>query len=124
EFCLDLFQPSGHGRRRKRRSRPKLYSNVIEMANGHNESLSNLHGRALNHEQNNFVDIIKSVADNITVLPASTEAEQVEAHTPSLPSLPKPQSLAGPTPMTQSLVKEGPFTSIGDNIGVTVIMPE
>lgn len=156
EFCLDLFQPSGHGKRRRRKTR-HYAEGLIEVSEGHNVSLStllpsrttslaeglqNFDSSKVNDQsadENTTLHHTKPVDENTTLhrIKAANESTTLHHHAKSvnesteLQPLPLPESLthsdpvvSSPAPNGPSQAPDGPSTSIGDNIGITVIMPE
>ncbi|XP_042883766.1 uncharacterized protein LOC122260513 [Penaeus japonicus] len=106
EFCLDLFQPSGHGRRRRRRKTTFYTDGVLEVSASHGASLSAL-------------------------LPSRTPRARTPAHVPAAPATPAQDSgrnvslnLLPEAKALSASSAPGSSAKIGDNIGVTVIMPE
>nr|XP_045626445.1 uncharacterized protein LOC123775357 [Procambarus clarkii] len=110
EFCLDLFQPSGHGRRRRRK--PTHYAEgLLEVSEGNNVSLSTLLPGRTTSLTDAFQDFVS----------AKVEVQPVVENT-TTPLLPPPEALA--QALASSPPPDAPSTSIGDNVGITVIMPQ
>ncbi|XP_042242564.1 uncharacterized protein LOC121879839 isoform X2 [Homarus americanus] len=127
EFCLDLFQPSGHGRRRRRKT--TYYAEGLMEASGpENVTLSShLPGRTTSHADSHHG---LSLAP-LFVTPQSGNATTTSNQLPHpealtyLKALTHPEASTHPKASVSPRTLEGPpSTNIGDNVGVTVIMPE
>ncbi|XP_071548439.1 uncharacterized protein [Panulirus ornatus] len=137
EFCLDLFQPSGHGRRRRRR-KTHYAEGLIEVSASHGESLSNLlpsRNTSLSgptqHHRPTSLEMTSSLIPNtdLIALSSTCKMEMNATTTTTKSSSSTTLPTAAPEASTQeqetpSPPPDGPSAKIGDNVGITVIMPE